>query len=74
MKNVISSIALIILASMLSSCADYYAATERLPDIRIEYTDADGSGFSEVFFDGKAEPTIVLPSFEHGRWKIEPAK
>jgi hypothetical protein len=59
---------------LLSSCADYYAATERLPDIRIEYTDADGSGFSEVFFDGKAEPTITLPSFEHGRWKIEPAK
>jgi hypothetical protein len=58
----------------LSSCADYYAATEKLPDIRIEYTDANGSGFSEVFFDGKAEPIIVLPRFERGGFKIEPAK
>jgi hypothetical protein len=74
MKTLLALTSIALLTLALSSCADYYAATERLPDIRIEYTDADGSGFSEVFFDGKAEPTITMPSFEHGRWKIEPAK
>jgi hypothetical protein len=65
---------LLILPLMLTSCADYYGFTERLPDLRIEYTDAKGSGFSEVFFDGKANPTFVIPPHASGGWSIEPAK
>jgi hypothetical protein len=68
-------ILLISAASFLfSSCAEYYSATERLPDVSVEYRGPNGEVIKETFFDGKAAPIIVLPKYNDPRWTVEPAK